>query len=153
MISEIRHALRRLRATPIVTLSAIACLSIGVWMTCVVTAVGRGFFRPYLGIHAADRLIQIDEQGLFIDKARGRPEFSDRIVSKTVLDSIVARGIFAAIGYYTSAGGLEVSPTDYRQGVMLSSGMMDVLAMPIELGRRFVPADDSTPVVIISHGL
>jgi len=32
MIDEIRHALRRLRATPVVTLSAVACLAIGVWM-------------------------------------------------------------------------------------------------------------------------
>lgn len=63
--SEIRHALRRLRATPGVTLSAIACLSIGVWMTCIVSAIGGGYFRPRLYLPAPERLVQIDEHGLF----------------------------------------------------------------------------------------
>src|SRR3954471_9830841 len=106
MLSEIRHALRRLRATPVVTLSAIACLSIGVWMTCIVSAIGRGFFRPDLGIYAPEQLVQIDEDGLFVyETSRGRREASGRTTSKAVMDSLAARKVFAAIGLYGSGGG------------------------------------------------
>jgi putative ABC transport system permease protein len=152
-MNEIRHALRRLRATPVVTLSAIACLSIGIWMTCVVTAVGRGFFRPDLGVPAADQLVQLDEKGLFINRATGRPEFGGSILSRTVMDSLASRKVFAAIGYYSLGGAVIVSPTDTRSMLMLSSGMMDVLGVNVALGRRFIPANDSSLAIIISYGL
>jgi hypothetical protein len=64
-MNEIRHALRRLRATPIVTLSAIACLAIGVWMTSITSAIALAWFRPNLHIAQPERLVQPDERGLY----------------------------------------------------------------------------------------
>jgi putative ABC transport system permease protein len=155
MLSEIRHALRRLRATPLVTLSAIACLSIGVWMTCIVSAVGRGFFRPDLGLYSPEQLVQIDEDGLFVyETSRGRREIqAGRTTSQALLDSLAARRLFAAIGLYGPAGGGIDGEARGRNMTMLSSGMMNVLGVRVSAGRRFGPADDSIGAVIISHRL
>jgi putative ABC transport system permease protein len=150
MIDEIRHALRRLHATPLVTLCAILCLTVGVWMTCIVTAVGRGFWRPRLDLPSPEQLVMIDEVGLYATKRR----FTlPRSVSPTVFDTLAQRKIFAAIGFYRPSGARVVGDQRYRSGVILSSGMMDVLGMHVRLGRRFLPADDSVPSMIISHGV
>jgi putative ABC transport system permease protein len=155
-MNELRFAFRRLRATPIVTLSAIACLSIGVWIACLVSAVGHGFFRPRLGIYAADRLVQIDEKDLFVNYVNGRLRppccFNGRTTSKAVTDSLAARKVFASIGYYAGGTPIRVG-SGSRTTMMLSSGMMDVLGINVAVGRRFIPADDSAGAVIISHGL
>lgn len=160
-MTDIRHALRRLRATPVVTLSAIACLAIGVWMTCIGSAVARGFFRPELGIQAPDRLVQFDEQNLFVaNYPRSRGGFvaaevsrGVRTTSKAVTDSLAARRAFAAIGYYRTTGASIDDGATWRSGVILSSGMMDVLGIKVVAGRRFTSADDSTPSLLISHRL
>jgi predicted permease len=151
MWNETRHAYRRLRATPLVTLCAIACLSIGVWMTCIVTAVGNGFFRPRLGVPGADRLVQIDEVGLFTRKRE--LGFTDRMTSQSVLDSLVSRKLFGAVGFYEPTTVSIVGERRGRGAAMLSSGMMDVLSVHVALGRRFLPADDSVPGMMISHDL
>jgi predicted permease len=154
MMNEIRHAFRRLRATPMVTLSAIACLSIGVWMTCIVSAVARGFFHPNLGVQTARDLVQIDEPGLFVER-NGRPVccHKGRVSSKSVVDSLAARRLFAAIGFYSTWGTAPLADGESRvlSTVVMSSGMMDVLGVNVALGRRFIPADDSAGAVIISE--
>ena len=152
-MDEIRHALRRLRATPIVTLSAIACLAIGVWMTCVVTAVARGFFRPDLGVRAAHELVQLDEPGLF-NTRRGFVEccHRGRVTSRAVVDSLAARRIFAAVGFYNLSGSAPIAMgEDVFSTVIMSSGMMDVLGVNVAFGRRFIPADDSAGAVILTE--
>jgi putative ABC transport system permease protein len=152
-MNEIRHALRRLRATPIVTLSAIACLSIGVWMTCVISAIGAGFFRPDLHVPRADQLVQIDEVGLFTQKDYHHRIRQGRTISQAVLDSLAKRKLFAAIGFYAERGITFVGERGDRSATILSSGMMDVLGVRPALGRRFVPADDSVPGLIISNAV
>jgi putative ABC transport system permease protein len=153
MLSEIRHALRRLRATPGVTLSAVVCLSIGVWMTCIVSAIGGGYFRPRLYVPAPEQLVQIDEHGLFATKENIDRATFDRTTSAAVLDSLAKQKVFAAIGYYEPTFAWIDGEKRGRRATMLSSGMMDVLGMRVELGRRFVVADDSMPAAIISHAM
>jgi putative ABC transport system permease protein len=153
-MGEIRHAVRRLRATPLVSLTAIACLSIGVWMTCIVSAVGRGFIRPNLGVPAADRLVQLDEKGLYLTTDNARRMCCIRYSSKAILDSLSNRKLFAAVGFYDgAANGQIVGETDLRAFTMLSSGMMQVLSVPVMLGRGFIPADDTIEAVLITEEL
>src|SRR4051812_42176622 len=105
LLTEIRRAVRRLRSSPGVSLAAIACLSIGIWMACVVSAVGRGFFRPNLHVPRQDRLVQLSERGLFSTD----PQYAWRIIStsRSVLDSLAHTRTFASVGYY-DAGPMSV---------------------------------------------
>jgi putative ABC transport system permease protein len=151
MTGEVRHALRRLRATPVVTLSAVACLAIGVWMICLLSAVGRGVFRPDLGIAAPDRLVSLDESGLY--REEGSRQCCRRLASRGVVDTLRARKTFAAIGFYSAGNyGIADDPS-VRHMTVLSSGMMDVLHLRVAIGRGFIPADDSVPAVILSGQL
>jgi predicted permease len=143
MITDLRLALRRLRATPMVTLGAVVCLAIGVWITCIVAAVTRGFFAPDLHIPAAARVVQLEERGLFsVDPMMCCRNGS----SKTMHDSLARTRLFAAIGYYDERGAyVEGDPRPY-QSAIFSSGMMGVLQTSPILGRGFVPSDDTTGI-------
>jgi putative ABC transport system permease protein len=155
MIGEIRHALRRLRATPVVTLSAVACLSIGVWMTCIMTAVALGVFRPNLHIPQQDRVVQLDELGLYSTSWNRGPICCGRFTSRSVFDSLSKLPYLTATGYYGSAGSeLIEGDATYRRSAALSSGMMKVLRVVPQLGRGFLPVDDTVGgVVMISDHL
>ena len=146
MLNEIRHALRRLRATPLVTVSAIACLAIGVWMTCIMTAFGRGFFAPNLRIPAPEKVVYLDERGLIGTGARAFFTCC-RYSSRAVIDSLAQSRAFAASGFFVHTQ----SQIDgrWRSTILLSSGMMGVLGVRPMLGRGFNPADDTTGNVIL----
>jgi putative ABC transport system permease protein len=149
MLTDFRYAFRQLRSTPMVTAAAIACLSIGVWLTCIVSSVGRGIYRPDLGVPQGEQLVQMDEVGLFEPNYTGT-----RRVSRGVYDSLEQRKLFAAIGYYETSITFLGSEDRFRRRIVLSSGMMRVLRVTVAFGRGFVPADDSGPqVAIISHEL
>ena len=155
-MSEIRHALRRLRATPVVTLSAVACLSIGVWMTCIMSAVALGVFRPNLHIVSPDRVVQMDELGLYSTIEYRAPICCrGRFTSRSVFDSLAKLPSFSAIGYYRYAGPMTIEGDgNWHLAYELSSGMMGVLGIVPQLGRGFVPADDTVGgVVLISDHL
>jgi putative ABC transport system permease protein len=154
-MTEIRHALRRLRATPVITLSAIACLSIGVWMTCIVSAVGFAFYRPRLNVYEPERLVQVDERELFRIEGNGGTTCCERITSKSVFDSLEKAHVFAAVGYYNPMGLWIAGERDRsRQATLLSAGMTQVLGIHVALGRAFVPSDDQLePAAILSPDL
>jgi putative ABC transport system permease protein len=154
-MNDLRHALRRLRSAPVVTLSAIVCLSIGIWMTCIVTAVGRGFFFPNLQVAEADRLVQLEERGLYTLDPWKSQFCCGRTTSKAVFDSLAERRVFAAMGFYSGPTSVTIiGDRAYRSAVTMSSGMMQVLRINVALGRMFIPSDDTgETVVILSHDL
>lgn len=149
MAVGLRYALRKLRSTPWVTASAMACLAIGVWMTCIVAAVARGFFFPNLHVADADRIVQMEERGLFsLDPKACCANES----AKSVVDSLAASRLFAAVGYYSQPTVFVEADAGSRPATVLSAGMMGVLRPRPELGRGFVPADDTTGLaVMLSH--
>jgi putative ABC transport system permease protein len=154
MISEIRHAARRLRATPIVTLSAIACLSIGVWMTCIMSAIALAWFRPDLRIPDPDRVVQMDERGLYNANFWQGRDCCHRIVSAAVYDSISRLPLFAAIGQYEHFNTGIQGDDKTTPVTRLTSGMMGVFRIRPALGRLLLPSDDTTgAVAILSYQL
>ena len=150
MLADIRHAARRLRSTPVVTLSAIACLSIGVWMTCIMSAVALGVFRPDLHAPDAKRLVQLDELGLYSTSYTSDVICCGRYVSRPVFDSVARLPYFSAVGFYRYGGPLTIEgDQQWYPSTQLSSGMMKVLGVVPFLGRGFIPADDTAGGVII----
>src|SRR3982750_1555454 len=99
MTGEWRQASRRVFASPVLTLVVVLCLSIGVWMACIVSAIVGGAFRPRLGFHSPERIVFIQEAGLFSMVKEDRLR-SARVTSAAVIDSLTDRQVFAAIGFY-----------------------------------------------------
>jgi putative ABC transport system permease protein len=154
MTGEIRHALRRLRATPVVTLSAVACLAIGVWMTCIMSAIGFGFFRPDLHIPEPRRVVQMDERGLYSADFWHGFDCCRRSVSPTVFDSVSRLPVFAAVGRYERYAGTIQADEHNTFVTQMTSGMMGVLRIRPAAGRLLLPSDDTTGgVTILSYRL
>jgi putative ABC transport system permease protein len=150
MLTEIRHAARRLRRTPVVTLSAVACLSIGVWMTCIMSALALGIFRPNLHIRNPDRVVQLDEFGLYATSYFTGVTCCGRYASRRVFDSVAKLPHFSAVGYYLNGNPLTIEgDQNWHMSSELSSGMMTVLNVVPILGRVFIPADDTVGGVVL----
>lgn len=146
---DFRYALRQLRQSPGFTVAAVACLAIGVWLACVVSAVGRGFYRPENGFAQPDRVIQIDIVGLF-----GRDYEHARKVSRSVLEGLRRSRSFAAIGEYTGFTFQLADESRRRNATRLSSGMFAVFGIRPYLGRTFAPDEDvrgAGNVVLLSY--
>src|SRR4051794_8786414 len=130
MVNECKQALRRLGASPVTSCVSVVCLSIGVWMACIVSAVVGGAFRPQLHFEAPERVVFINEAGLFSMAWEDRSSFFPRVTSKAVIDSLAAHHVFAAIGHYERPIVSQVLPApDYYWAVRMSSGMMSVLGV------------------------
>jgi hypothetical protein len=153
MLSEWQKATRRLIGSPTATIVSVICLSIGVWMACVVNAVVGGTFTPRIRVYAPERLVFIDEIGLFTTVTQDRLRFV-RQTSTQVIDSLAARRVFSAIGYYVAPTVTQIAPErGGRLLVRMSSGMMDVLGLRVTVGRRFTAVDDSAAGLLISNRL
>src|SRR4051812_23215449 len=109
MLSEWQKATRRLIGSPTATIVSVICLSIGVWMACVVNAVVGGTFTPRIRVYAPERLVFIDEIGLFTTVTQDRLRFV-RQTSTQVIDSLAARRVFSAIGYYVAPTVTQIAP-------------------------------------------
>ena len=124
-------------------------------MACIVAAVAFERFRPNLHVFELERLVQIEERGLFLLAVDGKGLCCGRPTSKSVFDTLEKIGTFAAIGYYSPipvfiAGERGRS----REATLLSSGMTGVLGVRVALGRAFIQDDDrGEPAAILSRGL
>lgn len=145
------YALRQLRRSPGFTTAAVACLAIGVWLACVVSAVGRGMYRPQMGLSRPDRIVQVDVSGVYGSQYELRPQ---RRVPRSLIDSLRSARVFAAIGDYTWSGFQLADESKQRPVTALSSGMFGVLGVRPILGRQFVPDEDvrgAGNVVLLSY--
>ena len=132
------YALRQLRQSPGFTSRRLAVLALGVWLACVVSAVGRGMYRPELGFAQPDRVVQIDEGAVF------GLDYHGRLVSRSVIDGLRSAHTFAAIGDYQGAAVRLSGDAKRRSATRLSSGMFPVFGIRPYLLRAFLPAEDSS---------
>jgi putative ABC transport system permease protein len=147
-MNDFRHALRRLRATPVVTLSAVACLAIGVWMTCITSAIAFAWFWPNLHLPEQERLVEPASIGLFSVSDESRS------VSPRVYDAMTRDPAYTAVGFYEFSHAYPAGEENWFPVEKFSSSMMRVLRVTPILGRGFLPSDDTVGgVMILSHRL
>ena len=154
-LKDFSYALRRLRHSPGFTGAAVACLSLGVWLACVVTAVSRGVYRPELGFSDPDRMVQVEVTGEFGDfgYTGGYPS---RFASRTVFEGLLASHLFTAIGEYQGSAQRLADETGGRSVTRLSSGIFGATGARPILGRAFVPDEDipgGGNVAVLSYDL
>ncbi len=145
-MSEVRHALRSLRATPIVSAVAILSLALGIGANAAIFSLLNSLILRALPVREPQRLVILE----------------DGSWTNPIWEQIRARqdqlfdGAFAWSGTrFDLASGGE---TDYATGLWASGRLFDVLGVPAILGRTFTTADDARgggpdgPVAVIGYG-
>jgi putative ABC transport system permease protein len=149
-LSDLRAAVRALRATPLVTAVAILSLALGIGANGAVFSIVDALVLRGLPTRHADRLTM-----LFDDVGRAS------YWSQPIWESIRSRpqlshGSFAFSGFrFNLAISGQQDPVD---GLFASGGMFETMGVGATIGRTFTQADDVTggdpdgPVAVISHG-
>ena len=151
LASDVRGAVRRLRASPTFTVFAVLTLALGIGATTAIYSVIRAALSPPSGVTTLDRLVTITHSagGSVPMIALSYGDFQDLRARQTVFQD-VAGWTFLRISY--GAGG----QTGSSWGERVTGDYFHVLGVRPALGRALQPADDdpaSAPVAVISHGV
>jgi putative ABC transport system permease protein len=143
--TDLRDALRSLRATPVVTIVAVASLALGIGANAALFSIMNSLVFKTLPVRDPARLVVIDD-GSWTNpiweqiRDRRRELFADAFAWSGERFNISPRGA-----------------TDFVDGVWASGGIFDVLGVNAIIGRTFTPADDvrsggpDGPVAVISY--
>jgi predicted permease len=145
-MSDLRDAIRALRATPVVSAIATLSLALGIGANTAIFSLFDSLMLRVLPVREPQRLVML-KGGSWTnpiwEQMRERQEhFSD--------------GAFAWSGtrFDLAAGG----ETEFANGIWASGRFFEVLGVPAILGRTFTTADDARrgepdgPVAVISYG-
>jgi len=152
--TDVRYALRQLRAAPGFTVVATLTLALGIGANSAMFALAdAALFRP-LPFRDPDRLVIVDEWGPQ-QQARSRVEllnFREWVTQSRTFDSMAAVWIPGTGGGPTLTGAdgtPEVIP-----GQSVTASFFDVLGVRAIAGRTFLPTDETTDptVAVLSEG-
>jgi predicted permease len=149
---DLKSAVRLLLKNPGFTAIVVVTLALGIGLnTAVFSAVEALLLRPLPGVRAADEVVQLYRTwpGPVEYGSNSDPHFQDVRNRSTGVFSGVAAWAFNSLN-------LAIDGRAYRvAGMIASANYFSVLGVDAELGRTFVPAEDSGrrahPVVVLSH--
>ncbi len=152
--TDVRHALRIFRKSPVFALTVVASLAIGIGAnTTIFTLVNSMFFRDRPGIVDPGRLVDVGrgKGGADFDN-NSYPNYRDLRDRNDVLEDL------AAYRFEARPMGLGVEGSAVRIFVQVVSGnYFSVLGTPPAAGRLLTDDDDRVPgeaqVVVLSHRL
>jgi predicted permease len=140
--TDVRDALRSLRATPVVTIIAVVSLALGIGANAALFSILNSLVFKTLPVRDPASLAIVD------DGSWTNPIWEQiRDHRKELFDDAFA---WSATRFNLS----EHGATDYATGAWASGGMFDVLGVRPEIGRTFTPADDvrgASAVAVVSH--
>lgn len=152
LASDVRHALRSLRWSPLYTFVVLATLTLGIGAnTAIFTLVNAVLIEP-LGYSEPDRVVRL--WGM----REGVPKDSGTIAYLNFIDVRERSEAFAAAAAYDEwrtnlTGSGEPERLD---GALVNAEYFDVLGVRPAAGRFFLPQEDvdgDDRVVVLSHGL
>ncbi|PWU22737.1 MAG: permease [Candidatus Rokuibacteriota bacterium] len=154
LASDLRHAGRRLRRAPSLTLAAVLCFALGIGAnTSIFSVVDTVLFRP-LPFADPSRLVILGEQ---------LPAFASEnfgtISPPEYLDYRTLNGrVFAGSGMFDNGSFVLTGDAGPERvlGAQLSASMFDVLGVRAAHGRTFLPNEDdlsAANVVVLSYSL
>ena len=145
---DVRVSLRALRRAPIVTLTILATVGLGLGATTVMfTAVDAAMFRP----------LPYTDPGQLVRIYTDAPPYKFRFSVADYLALEAQQTQFEQIAAYTNRtmGYSDGSVAERVEGKLVSWTYFDLLDITPALGRRFAEADGrpgAPPAVIVSHG-
>ncbi len=146
---DVVYALRMLRRAPGFTAVALTTLALGIGANSAIFSVVHGVLLAPLPFREADRLYRVNT--LYPDGTAyslSAPDFMSVREQTRTFDQVEA----FSDGVYTMVGAGE--PREVR-GASVSDGLLDLLGMPVALGRTFVPGDNRVghhAVTVLDHG-
>jgi hypothetical protein len=153
-MSDLRDALRALRATPLVTAVAVLSLALGIGATTAMFSIADALLFRALPVRHAERLTLLS--GASSDSTPPAEWWTNPVWEAVRDRPALHDGAFAfAPATLNLAAGGEV---DEVQALRASGRMFEVLGVRAALGRTFAAADDRRdggpdgPVAVISHG-
>jgi predicted permease len=151
LVHDLRQGVRSLWRQPVVTLTVVLTMGVGIGANTTVFSAVSGLLGP-LPFPAEDRLVQVWQS----DPARGIGRAN---VSLAATAGWIARDdLFDAVGVYayTTSNVTDIQPPERIPVARVSSGFFDALAVPPLLGRALVDADavpGAPPVVVVAESL
>jgi predicted permease len=146
---DIRHAVRQLRRSPGLALTAILTLALGIGANVVVFGVLNTMILRPLNIAGADRFFELAQRGVGDDN-QSYPDFVDFRARNSAFDDLAAY----RLGYVgMSTGGTAQKCWEYE----VSGNYFDMLGVQPQLGRFFHGSDErgpnSAPYIVLSDAL
>ncbi len=147
---DLRLAFRRLAATPLFAIFAVASLAVGVAVTTAVYSVVESIFLKDLGVRDPDRVafVVTPYDGRLLRGSISEPDFRDLRAAQTSFSPISASVLFQP-ALVTS------SRTEPVVAEAVDGAYFSTLGVPAVMGRVIQTADDQygSPVAVLSHEL
>ena len=146
-MNDLRYAVRTLAKSPGFTLVAVVTLALGIGAnTAIFSAVNAVMLKP-LPYPGSDRLVQVMSTGFRgVRFGVSFPDLHDlRALSQ---DFTGVAAVRTQRHNLTGAG----DPRDV-QAAAVTANLLDVLQLRPEIGHSFAPAEERTPLALLSHGL
>ena len=161
LAQDVRYAARVLRRSPLVTISAVLSLGLGIAGNAVVFSLADAyFFRDRPGLARVDRLVEVgrvdtgENSGTYSGDGFDTcsyPNYLDYRDRQTVFEGLAAHYAPATFGLATSDSAARVP------GGYVSANYFNVLGVSIARGRGFLPEDERlaspSTVAVISDRL
>jgi predicted permease len=153
MLFILRHALRCLARTPVVSAVVVLCVALGAGATTTVfTWIEHLVRRPLPAVYAADRLVSVVTRAQGRDESVSYPEYLDWREHATTLRGLAVFGIRQ---FGVRAAGEAPDASQPLWGLLVSDNYFEVLGIHPIAGRTLLPGDSGTigqaPVAVISH--
>ncbi len=147
MLQDLRYAVRTLARTPGFTLAAVLTLALGIGANTAIFSAVNGVLLKPLPYPGSDRLVQIMSTGFRgVHFGVSFPDLHDlRALSQ---DFTGVAAVRTQRHNLTGAG----DPRDV-QAAAVTANLFDVLQVRPEIGHSFAPAEERTPLALLSHGL
>jgi putative ABC transport system permease protein len=133
-MTDLRDAIRALRATPVVTAVAMLSLALGIGANTAIFSILDAVMLRVLPVKDPARLTIIS-MGANDDRSFTNPIWEQIRDRQEPFDGAFA---WSSTRFNLAPGG----PTEYVDGIWASGGFFQVLGVPAILGRTFTPADD-----------
>ncbi|MGH7470089.1 MAG: ABC transporter permease, partial [Longimicrobiales bacterium] len=136
IIQDVREALRQFRVTPRLTLSALACITLGIGATVFIVTVVHGILLARPPFPHADRLVR-----LWITPAGTRLRQDLSVLDARDIQAGARTFDALEIAARTRLAVVTAEGTERMRGESVSPGYFDLIALRPALGRTFTPAE------------
>lgn len=149
---DLRHGVRQLFQSPGFAAAAIGSLALGIGLNVTIFSIVNAVLLRGQALEQPDRLVEI-YSGLSKDYPQLTTSYPDLQDIERGVDALAGLAASSYVRGILSTGGKGALVT----GETITSNFFRVLGIPISIGREFRDDEngtpDSSPVIIVSHGL
>src|SRR5438477_711762 len=151
LTQDIRYALRVLAKNPAFTIIAVIALALGIGANSAIFSVVNAVLLRPLPFKHPEQLVMVWENAAHMGFPRNTPSPANFLDWQKQAQSFT--GMAAMVEHSFNLTG--VGEPERLDGRRVSANLFDLLGVPAQLGRSFVPDDDrpGTHVVLLSHSL